>query len=70
KVTEEINRGQIEQFLKKIKESLWTLNNKTIGVLGLAFKPDTDDMREAPSLKIIERLQAEGAKVKAFDPAA
>lgn len=70
KVTEKINRGQREQFLKKIKESLWTLNNKTIGVLGLAFKPDTDDVREAPSLKIIEQLQAEGAKVKAFDPAA
>ncbi len=70
KATERINRRQIEQFLKKIKESLWTLNNKTIGVLGLAFKPDTDDVREAPSLKIIERLQAEGAKVKAFDPAA
>ena len=70
KTTERINHEQIEQFLKKIKESLWTLNNKTIGILGLAFKPDTDDMREAPSLKIIKRLQAEGAKVKAFDPAA
>ena len=70
KVTEEINRRQRENFLKKIKGSLWTLNNKTIGVLGLAFKPDTDDVREAPSLKIIEQLQAEGAKVKAFDPAA
>ncbi len=70
KVTEKINHGQIEQFLRKIKESLWILNNKTIGVLGLAFKPDTDDVREAPSLKIIEQLQAEGAKVKAFDPVA
>jgi UDPglucose 6-dehydrogenase len=70
KATEKINRGQIEQFLKKIKESLWLLNNKTIGILGLAFKPDTDDVREAPSLKIIEQLQAEGAKVKAFDPVA
>lgn len=70
KVTEKINRGQREDFLKKIKESLWTLNNKTIGVLGLAFKPDTDDVREAPSLKIIEQLQSEGVKVKAFDPAA
>ncbi len=70
RVAEKVNREQREQFLKKIKDSLWTLNNKTIGVLGLAFKPDTDDVREAPSLKIIEQLQAEGAKIKAFDPAA
>jgi len=70
KVAEKVNREQREQFLKKIKNSLWTLNNKTIGALGLAFKPDTDDVREAPSLKVIEQLQAEGAKIKAFDPAA
>ena len=70
KITEEINRGQRELFLRKIKDSLWTFNNKTIGVLGLAFKPDTDDVREAPSLEIIARLQEEGAKIKAFDPEA
>ncbi|MCK4437330.1 UDP-glucose/GDP-mannose dehydrogenase family protein [bacterium] len=70
KVAEEINRGQRELFLKKVKEALWTLNNKMVGVLGLSFKPDTDDTREAPSIKIIDQLQAQGAKVRAYDPAA
>jgi UDPglucose 6-dehydrogenase len=46
------------------------LHNKTIGVLGLAFKPSTDDMREAPSIEIIRRLQTEGARIKAYDPQA
>ncbi|MCD5390395.1 UDP-glucose/GDP-mannose dehydrogenase family protein [candidate division NPL-UPA2 bacterium] len=70
KVTEGINRKQKELFLKKVKKALWTLNNKVIGILGLSFKPNTDDMREAPSVEIINRLQAEGAKVRAYDPAA
>ena len=46
------------------------MKNKTIGVLGLAFKPDTDDMRFAPSIDIIQDLQNEGAKIKAYDPEA
>lgn len=67
---ENINISQRELFFQKIKESLWNLQDKTIATLGLAFKPETDDIREAPSLTIIEKLLQEGAKVKAYDPLA
>ncbi|HLC65344.1 MAG TPA: UDP-glucose/GDP-mannose dehydrogenase family protein [Candidatus Nanoarchaeia archaeon] len=67
---ETINKRQKELFLKKIHDGLWNLSGKTVGVLGLAFKPDTDDMREAPSIDIINYLVKEGARVKAYDPAA
>ena len=53
---------------EKIEKEMWVLSGKTIGVLGLAFKPNTDDMRFAPSIDIITRLQNEGAKIKAYDP--
>jgi len=65
-----INEEQKEFFVKLIEKKLWILKGKTIGVLGLAFKPGTDDMRNAASIDIIMRLQQEGAKVKAFDPQA
>ncbi|MDP8215155.1 MAG: UDP-glucose/GDP-mannose dehydrogenase family protein [Candidatus Euphemobacter frigidus] len=68
KEVERINKTQVDYFFNKIKETLWILEDKIIGVLGLAFKPDTDDMRNAPSVKIISRLLEEGARVKAFDP--
>lgn len=70
KMVEQINRDQRMRFVKKIEETLWIVKNKTIGVLGLAFKPNTDDMRSAPSLDIIAALQREGATVKAYDPQA
>jgi UDPglucose 6-dehydrogenase len=70
KEVQAINRGQIERFLKKIHETLWIVKDKTLGVLGLAFKPNTDDMRLAPSLEVIRPLLAEGAKIKAYDPQA
>ncbi|MBN2067994.1 MAG: UDP-glucose/GDP-mannose dehydrogenase family protein [Candidatus Diapherotrites archaeon] len=70
KEVQSINRGQRKIFVKKVEDSLWVLKGKTIGVLGLAFKPNTDDMRFAPSIEIINELQAQGAKVKAFDPEA
>ncbi|MEA1929112.1 MAG: UDP-glucose/GDP-mannose dehydrogenase family protein [Candidatus Auribacterota bacterium] len=68
KEVENINEFQSEYFFNKIKETLWILEDKTIAILGLAFKPNTDDMRNAPAEKIIARLLAEGAKIKAFDP--
>jgi UDPglucose 6-dehydrogenase len=70
KATREINENQKKRFVSKVKEVLWVLNEKQIGVLGLSFKPETDDMRNAPSIDIIKSLLAEGAKIKAFDPQA
>ncbi|OGX15711.1 MAG: UDP-glucose 6-dehydrogenase [Omnitrophica WOR_2 bacterium RBG_13_41_10] len=65
-----INQQQKAFFLNKIKDVLWIIKDKTIGVLGLAFKPNTDDIRSAPSLEIIKALQDEGAKIKIYDPQA
>jgi UDPglucose 6-dehydrogenase len=65
-----INSEQRQMFLKKVRGALWTLRGKKLAVLGLAFKGDTDDVRESPAIEIIEALLAEGAKVRAYDPAA
>ena len=54
----------------KIKEELWVIHDKNIAVLGVSFKPNTDDMREAPSLEIIAELKQYGAKVRVYDPQA
>ncbi len=70
KNVKEINEEQKKSFIKKIEDALWVVKGKTIGVMGLAFKPNTDDMRFAPSIDIIKTLQNEGAKIKAFDPKA
>lgn len=67
---EKINQGSWQKFTKKIERELWVLDGKQIGILGLAFKPNTDDIRNAPALKIIEKLQNDGAKIKAYDPQA
>jgi UDPglucose 6-dehydrogenase len=63
-----INEDQKSKLVRKVEEALWILQGKTIGVLGLAFKPNTDDMRFAPSLDIIRLLQERGAKIQAYDP--
>ncbi|HEY0704533.1 MAG TPA: UDP-glucose/GDP-mannose dehydrogenase family protein [Candidatus Acidoferrales bacterium] len=66
----EINLEQRRRFLKKVRSALWTLRGKRLGVLGLAFKADTDDVRESPAIAMIKTLVKEGAKLKVFDPAA
>ncbi len=70
KAVQRVNEFQREQIIKKAKSLLWNLRGKTIGILGLAFKPDTDDIREAPSIDIIRQLQREGVKIRAYDPQA
>lgn len=67
---ENINKDAIEGISQKAKKMLGDVNGKTIAILGLAFKPDTDDMREAPSITIINELHAQGATIKAYDPVA
>jgi len=67
---EEINRNQKERFLKKIREALWVLRQKKIGVLGLAFKGNTDDVRSSVAIGIVQQLIAEGAEIRAYDPKA
>lgn len=66
----EVNNLQRERFIRKIKKELKSLKGKTIGILGLSFKPHTDDLREAPSIDIINWLIAEKAVVKVYDPKA
>jgi UDPglucose 6-dehydrogenase len=66
----EINRDQRRRVVQSLRDMLGTLHGRTVGVLGLAFKPNTDDMREAPAVEIIHLLQNEGTLVKAFDPVA
>jgi UDPglucose 6-dehydrogenase len=70
KIVERINAGQRESLIRKIEKSLWVLKGKTLGILGLSFKPDTDDIRESPSIEIIKALQTEGARIKVYDPQA
>jgi UDPglucose 6-dehydrogenase len=70
KEAEEINHKRIDRFYEKIKNSLWVVKGKQIAVLGLAFKPNTDDVRFAPSIDLIEQLVSEGAHIRAYDPEA
>lgn len=70
KAVEEVNEAQKTLILKKLKTHQPEIQGKTIAVWGLAFKPKTDDMREAPSLSILPKLQEQGAKLQVFDPVA
>ena len=65
-----INEAQKKFFVKMVQDVLWNVKGKTIGVLGLSFKPNTDDMRSAPSVDILKDLQKEGARIRAYDPQA
>ncbi len=67
---EKINAEQKRRFFQKVRSALWTLRGKRIGVLGLAFKGGTDDVRESPALDIVGQLLQEGCLVSAYDPAA
>src|SRR6202789_384118 len=67
---EKINVQQKKRFLSKVRSALWTLRGKRIGVLGLAFKGETDDIRESPAIDLFEMLLAEGCLITAYDPAA
>ena len=68
KAVKRINEKQRTVLIGKIEKVVWNIKGKTIAVLGLAFKPNTDDMRFAPAVEIIERLIGEGAVIKAYDP--
>lgn len=70
KAAEKINKQRIDRFFDKVREALWVVRDKPVGVLGLAFKPNTDDVRFAPAIDLIRRLMEEGASVRAYDPQA
>jgi len=70
KEVQHINATQMDRFVKKIQDTLWVLKEKTIGVLGLAFKENTDDIRSSPALDLCYRLRKEGAFLRVHDPKA
>ncbi len=67
---ERINQNRVDRFMEKLRRELWVLKGKKVCVWGLAFKPNTDDIRFAPALSVIRQLLAEGAIVRAYDPQA
>ncbi|MBS1823178.1 MAG: UDP-glucose/GDP-mannose dehydrogenase family protein [Acidobacteria bacterium] len=67
---EKINVQQKKRFVSKVRSALWNLRGKKLAVLGLAFKGETDDIRESPAIEIVRMLMAEGCSIAAFDPAA
>ena len=70
KEVQRINAEQMERFVKKITDTLWVLKDKKIGVLGLAFKQNTDDVRTSPAIELCQRLLKEGAALRVHDPKA
>jgi UDPglucose 6-dehydrogenase len=70
KEVEKINQNRISRFIEKLRSELWVLRGKRVAVWGLAFKPNTDDVRFAPSTEIIKVLVADGMEVRAYDPEA
>lgn len=67
---ERVNHQRIDRFVEKLRRSLWVLKGKRIALLGLAFKANTDDIRFAPAIELIQRLQQEGVQLSAYDPQA
>jgi UDPglucose 6-dehydrogenase len=70
KEVQRINTEQMDRFVKKIADTLWVLKGKKIGILGLAFKQNTDDVRMSPAIELCQRLQKEGAVLRVHDPKA
>lgn len=70
KEVENVNKGRIEHFVEKVRKELWVIRGRKIAVWGLAFKPNTDDVRFAPALELLRSLVREGAEVRAYDPQA
>jgi UDPglucose 6-dehydrogenase len=70
KEVQKINAAQMDRFIKKVTDTLWVLKDKKIGVLGLAFKQNTDDVRMSPAIELCQRLQKEGAILRVHDPKA
>lgn len=70
KEVQQINAQQMDRFLRKIADTLWVIKDKRLGVLGLAFKQNTDDVRMSPAIELCRRLLAEGARLRVHDPRA
>jgi UDPglucose 6-dehydrogenase len=68
--TQIMNELQLDHFVSKVSDALWTLRSKRLGVLGLSFKGGTDDLRHSPAVSIVKRLLKEGCEIRAYDPAA
>ena len=67
---EKINKRRIDRCIEKLRSALWVVRGKQVGVLGLAFKPNTDDIRFAPAIDLVNQLLSEGARVRVYDPQA
>ncbi len=70
RATEQINESRLDRFVHKVRQALWMIDGKVVGVLGLAFKPGTDDIRESPALRIADDLARRGARLRVYDPKA
>ena len=70
KAVDHINEGRVDEFVSKLRKSLWVIKGKTLAVWGLSFKPGVDDVRDAPSLAVVRQLLDEGANLQLYDPMA